>query len=211
MCKNNQMFNIFRNIQKGLFLLVPYVSFFHGQVSFFNNAKINSDCRKMTNRRVPLSTRCCSENFYRVNHLQFFWQVFKQNIHFFQGTRNYDGSCSNTVSYFRNFEDDMALETSILAMCLTPILYICLLYILECKLLPKLLAKLNGRMPDNTDVAFEEQVKKVKHEIAFEASKVRGKIIKNPSEAHTKRILILTVTLIILQKTCQSKKLAMEI
>ncbi|XP_058807217.1 retinal-specific phospholipid-transporting ATPase ABCA4-like [Phymastichus coffea] len=154
LCEDNHFFNTFRQIQKGFFLIIPYVSFFHGLHSFFNDVQINSDCRKLTNlasERVCELTPCCR-------------------------MRCIDGSCSNAVSYFKNFENDVALEMSVLALSLTPLLYFTILFILECKLVPKLLSKMKAGMPDDSDVAFEEQVKKVKREIAFETSKIREKI-----------------------------------
>lgn len=45
---------------------------------------------------------------------------------------------------------------------------------LEFQLFDRLIAKIRGGMPDNTDDAFEEKVKKVKHEIAYEVCKAKS-------------------------------------
>jgi len=37
-------------LQKGIFRLIPYVSLFHGQLSFFNIAVQNARCRRLPNR-----------------------------------------------------------------------------------------------------------------------------------------------------------------
>jgi ATP-binding cassette subfamily A (ABC1) protein 3 len=40
---------ILRPIQKRTFLLIPYLSFFHSQISFYTTAQKNARCKKMPN------------------------------------------------------------------------------------------------------------------------------------------------------------------
>lgn len=58
---------ILHSIQKGTFRLIPHVSLFHGQLSFFDIALQNARCRRLPNRLqevVCLGTEdiCCGTN-----------------------------------------------------------------------------------------------------------------------------------------------------
>ena len=56
---------ILRGIQKGFFLFIPYLSFFHGKVSFFTTATQNARCRRLPNllHSVSCLTKdvCCGK------------------------------------------------------------------------------------------------------------------------------------------------------
>lgn len=59
---------ILYSIQKNLFRLIPHVSLFHGQLSFFNIAIQNARCRRLPNRLqdvvcLALSDICCGKNY----------------------------------------------------------------------------------------------------------------------------------------------------
>lgn len=53
---------------------------------------------------------------------------------------------------------------------------------LEHKWIQRLIVKLNGGKPDNIDETFETQVKKIKHNIAFEVSKIKSRGKDNSSD-----------------------------
>lgn len=86
-----------------------------------------------------------------------------------------NGTCAKPPIMFTNFKEDIALETSILTLCLTPILYFGLLYILEHKLIHRLIVRIRSNKLHKSDEAFEEQVKSVKHDIAFEVSRIKSR------------------------------------
>ncbi|XP_008205027.1 phospholipid-transporting ATPase ABCA1 [Nasonia vitripennis] len=143
-------FNTIRPIQKFVFLLTPYISLFQGLVAFFTAARNHGNCER-------LST------------------TIKRPIHQCRAYKCFNGICKNPPNYFGNFEKDVALETSILCLCLTTILYFGLLCILEQKWIQRFIVKISGGKPDNIDETFEAQVKKTKHNIAFEVSKIRSR------------------------------------
>lgn len=65
---NFDKFKILYSIQKNLFRLIPHVSLFHGQLSFFNIAIQNARCRRLPNRLqdvvcLALSDVCCGTNY----------------------------------------------------------------------------------------------------------------------------------------------------
>lgn len=93
----------------------------------------------------------------------------------FTGMKCTNDTCENVVPYFGDFSSDISLSMSFLALCLTPILYFGVLYILEYKVVEQFIAKRSAGIPDNTDATFEEQVKTVKREIAYEVSKLGSK------------------------------------
>jgi len=92
-----------------------------------------------------------------------------------------DGVCKNQLSYFKNFEDDMNFEESIVYLAITPILYFALLIILEEKLLLKLLTKMMGTKLRKEQNTMDDQVKKEKLAVAVEINKInnQSKIIFN--------------------------------
>ncbi|XP_058807201.1 ATP-binding cassette sub-family A member 17-like [Phymastichus coffea] len=139
-----------RTLQKGIFLLTPYISFLHGQISFYNSLRINQECKRLYQHnkyQLCLSAPCCD---LRCNN----------------------NTCENAILYFREFSEEISLSTSYLFLCLTPILYFAILGALEYKLIEKLIARMHSGIPDNIDSTFEEQVKNVKREIAYEVSKL---------------------------------------
>ncbi|XP_014231053.1 ATP-binding cassette sub-family A member 3-like isoform X1 [Trichogramma pretiosum] len=143
---------ILRAIQKGVFLLVPYLSFFHGQVSFFTTATKNARCRRLPNmlHAVACLTKdvCC-------------------------GLDCYDGKCKHRLDYFKNYKDDMSLEESITYLCITPILYFGILAALEYKLVPLMLSRMRNGKYEALEDPCDEQVKKEKHAVAFEIAKAK--------------------------------------
>lgn len=90
-----------------------------------------------------------------------------------------DGVCKNQLPYFKNFEDDISFEESIVYLAVTPILYFALLIILEEKLLLKLLTKMVGTKLRKEQDTMDDQVKKEKLAVAVEINKInnQGKII----------------------------------
>ncbi|TGZ53371.1 phospholipid-transporting ATPase ABCA3 [Temnothorax longispinosus] len=141
-------------LQKRLFRLIPYVSLFHGQVSFFTIAVQNARCRRLPNRLrdvVCLAYRdpCC-------------------------GMDCADGMCKNQLPYFKNFTDDMNFEESILYLAMTPILYFALLIALEEKLFSKLFKKMVGTKLRKGQDIMDDQVKKEKLAVAIEINKINS-------------------------------------
>ncbi|KAL7306039.1 hypothetical protein TKK_0001504 [Trichogramma kaykai] len=137
---------IIRPIQKGLFLLVPYVSFFHNQISFFITAQTNARCKRMPNefydescRSSPRFDICCMLGCY-------------------------DGKCERPVDYFSDFDKDVTLEESLVYLALTPLLYFAILAVLEYNVVGTLIKKYKKLEPviDPTD----EQVQAEKNAIS---------------------------------------------
>ena len=67
--KNHNYIITLRKIQKGIFLIIPYLSFFHGQQSFFGIALKNSRCRKLPDLLheftclMPVKDVCCGKYY----------------------------------------------------------------------------------------------------------------------------------------------------
>ncbi|XP_012054736.1 PREDICTED: ATP-binding cassette sub-family A member 1 [Atta cephalotes] len=148
-------------LQKRIFRLIPYVSLFHGQLSFFNIAVQNARCRRLPNilHGVVCLAKdpCC-------------------------GLDCKDGVCKNQLSYFKNFEDDMNFEESIVYLAITPILYFALLIILEEKLLLKLLTKMIGTKLRKEQNTMDDQVKKEKLAVAVEINKINNQSVNTKEE-----------------------------
>ncbi|KAK9310741.1 hypothetical protein QLX08_000052 [Tetragonisca angustula] len=158
---------ILHSIQKGTFRLIPHVSLFHGQLSFFNVALQNARCRRLPNRLqevVCLGTEdiCC-------------------------GLDCADGVCKNQLSYFSNNDADMSLRDCIIYLSLTPLIYFAILIILEENLYYKLYAIMFKQNLKNPCHIQDEQVKKEKHAVALEIRKLKNrgaakKIIEEPTK-----------------------------
>ncbi|XP_039306572.1 retinal-specific phospholipid-transporting ATPase ABCA4 [Solenopsis invicta] len=141
-------------LQKRIFRLIPYVSLFHGQISFLNIAVQNARCRRLPNTLHAVvcfaaNDPCC-------------------------GLDCKDGSCKNQLSYFRDFTEDMNFEESIVYLALTPILYFILLIVLEEKLFSKLFMKIVGTKLRKEQDIMDDQVKKEKLTVAMEINKINN-------------------------------------
>ncbi|XP_014230700.1 ATP-binding cassette sub-family A member 1-like [Trichogramma pretiosum] len=158
---HSKTMNIIRPIQKVLFLMAPYTGFFHAQVSFFSTAKTNANCERMSYYFNPeqlcRATPCCD-------------------------LRCSNGTCITPLKFLDSFKEDISMEASLISLCLTPILYVLILCMLEFKFIPTMIAEIRGGKPDKIDQSFEEQVKKTKHNIAQEISKIRSGQTPKPIE-----------------------------
>lgn len=77
-----------------------------------------------------------------------------------------------SVKYFGDFENDVSLEESLIYMCLTPILYIGILFVLDHQLIQKFRARMKPQeVPYYTT---DEQVKREKLNIAQKISTMNG-------------------------------------
>ncbi|XP_008203624.1 retinal-specific phospholipid-transporting ATPase ABCA4-like [Nasonia vitripennis] len=149
---------IIRPIQKGIFLLVPYVSFFHSQISFYTTALTNARCKRMPNEFYDVACKsrvgdiCCTLDCYEQN-------------------------CVKSVKYFSNFENDVTLEESLIYMCVTPILYIGILFVLDHQLIQKIKAKLTTE--ETPYYTTDDEVKREKSAIGRKISTINGRSIPN--------------------------------
>ena len=68
---NENLVHILQLIEMRVFMLLPSISFFNGQISFFAIANKNAHCRKMPQYLLDLAceTRnpCCSKNNFIIN------------------------------------------------------------------------------------------------------------------------------------------------
>ncbi|XP_033219462.1 retinal-specific phospholipid-transporting ATPase ABCA4-like isoform X2 [Belonocnema kinseyi] len=138
-------------IEKRIFMLLPSVSFFYGQVSFFVTANKNAHCRKMPEYLLKLACEemnpCCSLNCS-------------------------DGKCEKHFEYFGNFEKNGDLEECALYLFLTPFLYFTILLLLEQKIVPLALYKYSKKNPDGNNQEMDEQVMNEKTSVAAEIEKL---------------------------------------
>ncbi|XP_011251490.2 retinal-specific ATP-binding cassette transporter [Camponotus floridanus] len=141
-------------IQKGIFRLIPYISLFHGELSFFNIAAQNARCRRLPNMfqniicLIPGDV-CC-------------------------GLECADGVCKKQLPYFKDFKDDMNFEESIVYLSVTPILYFAILIMLEEKIFPKLFRKMISTKLKIEQENMDDQVKKEKFAVALEINKINS-------------------------------------
>ncbi|KAM0731026.1 Phospholipid-transporting ATPase ABCA3 [Formica fusca] len=140
-------------IQKSIFHLIPYISLFHGQLSFFNIAVQNARCRRLPNRLQDIvclipGDFCC-------------------------GLDCADGVCKKQLPYFKDFKDDINFEESIIYLSITPILYFAILIMIEEKIFLKLYAKI-GTKPKSELENMDDQVKKEKLAVALEINKINS-------------------------------------
>ncbi|XP_031838095.1 ATP-binding cassette sub-family A member 17 isoform X1 [Nomia melanderi] len=151
-------------MQKRLFRLIPHVSLFHGQLSFFNVAIQNARCRRLPNRLLDvvclgLKDICC-------------------------GLDCVDGDCKNQLSYFKTEDDDMSLLECVIYLSVTPLIYFVLLILFEEGFFNKLYVKLFNKHLTSTgptDIK-DEQVEKEKHAVAMEIRKLRNRGATNEIE-----------------------------
>ncbi|XP_033219403.1 phospholipid-transporting ATPase ABCA1-like isoform X2 [Belonocnema kinseyi] len=142
---------ILRVVEKRVFMLMPFVSFFYGQVSFFTTAEKNAKCRRMPTYFLELDCKnlkaCCASHCT-------------------------NGKCEKSLEYFGNFKEDGNLEESLLFLCLTPLFYFTILAILEHKIIPRFLSKYQNKNPD-VNQEMEELVKNEKISIASQISELK--------------------------------------
>ena len=79
------------------------------------------------------------------------------------------------MKFIDGFKEDIALEIGLTSLILTSIIYVLILCMLDLKFVPTMIAEIRGGKPNKIDQSFEEQVKKIKHNIAVEISKIRGR------------------------------------
>lgn len=85
-----------------------------------------------------------------------------------------NGVCKNSMPYFKDFQDDMNFEESIVYLAITPILYFAILIMIEEKFFLKLFKKIIGtKLKDGCDT-MDEQVKKEKLAAALEINKLNS-------------------------------------
>ncbi|XP_039306683.1 retinal-specific phospholipid-transporting ATPase ABCA4 isoform X2 [Solenopsis invicta] len=149
-------------LQKRIFRLFPYVSLFHGQLSFLTIAEQNSNCRHLS---YKLDAEAC---------------FAAPNPCCVMDCKN--GTCKNQLSYFRNFIEDINFEESIVYLAITPILYFALLIVLEEKLFSKLFMKIVGtKLREKQDI-MDDQVRKEKLIVAMEINKINNQSVKFTKE-----------------------------
>lgn len=143
---------LLRATQKKIFLMIPYISFFHGQISFFETAGQNAQCRRSPQQFLDIAcmvhSKCC-------------------------GLECHNGSCKKSLSYFPDFKGDINLAESVLYMSLTPIFYFTILGLLEHRIIPYILMKIQRYEPKCVIDEMDDQVKKEKLSVAFELSKLK--------------------------------------
>ncbi|XP_011706236.1 PREDICTED: uncharacterized protein LOC105461440 [Wasmannia auropunctata] len=153
-------------LQNRIFPLIPYVSLFHGQLSFFEISLENARCRRLPNNYQDLI--CLLEQYDICCELNCV-----------------DGICENQLSYFNDFRYEMIFDNEfrecIVYLALTPILYCALLIIMEEKLFSKLLMKIKGTKLRKGQDIMDDQVKREKLAVAEEFNKIynQSKIICN--------------------------------
>lgn len=63
--KEMKFIEVLRGMQKKIFLMIPYISFFHGQLSFFETAGHNAQCRRAPPQFLDiacmLQSKCCGK------------------------------------------------------------------------------------------------------------------------------------------------------
>lgn len=91
----------------------------------------------------------------------------------FLGLNCHDGKCEKSLPYFPDFNDDINLAESVLYMSLTPIFYFTILGLLEHKIIPLILMKIQRNQPKHKIDDMDDQVKKEKLSVAFELSKLK--------------------------------------
>ncbi|KAJ8686329.1 hypothetical protein QAD02_022123 [Eretmocerus hayati] len=146
-----------RKIQKGIFLLIPYVSFFHSQVSFYNTTMTNARCKRLPNEfydfkcqsKFSVNETCCS-----------------------LGCRG--GRCTNYINFFDKTNDDISLEQSLAYLLLTPLLYFGVLVLLEKQWIQRIISKRKHIDANEPAVVQEEQVKNQKLLVAQKISALSG-------------------------------------
>ncbi|XP_076395704.1 phospholipid-transporting ATPase ABCA3 isoform X2 [Megachile rotundata] len=135
-------------IQKRIFRLIPHVSLFHGQYSFFEIAVQNARCRRLPNRLqsvvclAPMDICCDLECA--------------------------DGVCKKQLSYFSDYSSDMSLGECVVYLSVTPLIYFAVLIILEERLIDKLYAKVFDQKLKNACDIKDEEVQKEKYAVALE-------------------------------------------
>nr|XP_034183985.1 retinal-specific phospholipid-transporting ATPase ABCA4-like [Osmia lignaria] len=143
---------ILHAIQKRIFRLIPHVSLFHGQLSFFNVAVQNARCRRLPKRLqdvvcLGFKDVCCDLDCV-------------------------DGVCRNQLPYFSNDNSDMSLTECVVYLSVTPLIYFAVLIILEERLIDKLYAKMFDQKLKNACVIKDEEVEKEKYAVALEIKKL---------------------------------------
>ncbi|XP_011693141.1 PREDICTED: uncharacterized protein LOC105453123, partial [Wasmannia auropunctata] len=147
-------------LQNRIFPLIPYVSLFHGQLSFFKISLRNARCRRLLN-----------------NHLDII--CFPKPKHTCCDLNCVDGICENQLSYFNNGTIyEMSFKECIVYLALTPILYCALLIIMEEKLFSKLLLKIKGTKLRKGQDIMDDQVKKEKLAVTEEINKINNQSVK---------------------------------
>ncbi|XP_029158875.1 LOW QUALITY PROTEIN: retinal-specific ATP-binding cassette transporter-like [Nylanderia fulva] len=141
-------------MQKAIFRLIPYISLFHGEFSFFIIAVQNARCRRLPNSLQDIvclipGDVCC-------------------------GMDCADGVCKKPLPYFKDFKDDVNFEESIVYLSVTPILYFAILMMLEKKIFSKLLTKMIGTKLKCEQEKMDDQVKKEKLAVALEINKINS-------------------------------------
>nr|XP_033321242.1 retinal-specific phospholipid-transporting ATPase ABCA4-like isoform X1 [Megalopta genalis] len=155
-------------IQKRLFRLVPHVSLFHGQLSFYNVAVQNARCRRLPNRLLTvvcprLEDICC-------------------------GLECDDGDCKNQLSYFHTEDTDMNLTECIIYLSVTPLIYFSLLIMLEEGVFKKFYIKMFGKHLRNAVDIKDDEVEKEKRAVALEIRKLKMHDLTNRIENDTKAV-----------------------
>ncbi|KAL7306042.1 hypothetical protein TKK_0001506 [Trichogramma kaykai] len=128
--------HVIRSIQKRIFLLTPYISFLHSQISFYTTIQTNSRCRWMPN------------TFYEI-------ECQNQSSDSCCNFKCFDGACLINQKLLTNFDKDINLEESLIYLCFNPIIYFGILFVLEYQLLPKNVPKI---MKDENHIDSDESI-----------------------------------------------------
>ncbi|XP_053973007.1 retinal-specific phospholipid-transporting ATPase ABCA4-like isoform X1 [Hylaeus volcanicus] len=154
-------------IQKRLFRLIPHVSLFHGQLSFFDVAIQNARCRRLPDRLldvvcIGVKDVCC-------------------------GLECANGNCKNQLPYFSNQNSDMNLLECVIYLSVTPLIYFSLLIILEERLFDKIYIKMFGQNLRNACEMNDDQVRKEKNAVALEIRKLTRRVAEGQRYEDTKK------------------------
>ncbi|XP_043287897.1 phospholipid-transporting ATPase ABCA1-like [Venturia canescens] len=108
----SKIYDVFRDIQSRVFLLIPHMSFIYGHVSFFEVVAQNSQCRRMPSRQLEVicqyveTNPCCSLDCH-------------------------NGICQKSLPYFVENPDFTSLGQSLIWMACSAILFSALIFVLE--------------------------------------------------------------------------------
>ncbi|XP_015178503.1 PREDICTED: ATP-binding cassette sub-family A member 1-like [Polistes dominula] len=161
-----QDYETMQMILQRLFFLIPYISFFHGELLFLTVAVKNANCRRLSSKILQqqckngIYTPCCNMDCV-------------------------DGVCNKPMPYIGNFEKAFQLEETILYLFLTPVIYFAILIMLEERIFVRLFNKLLSKIRKSSSamgwmtLQMDEEVKKEKHAVALEISKITSQSKRN--------------------------------
>ncbi|XP_051153055.1 phospholipid-transporting ATPase ABCA1-like [Leptopilina boulardi] len=154
---NEKLMNILSAINTRTFMLIPSVSFFYGQVNFFQIASKNAFCRKLPkyleNFNCDNGNECCD-------------------------LKCSDGVCEKSFEYFGDFSKAGSLGECLIYLALTSILYFIILELFERNIISLIILKLKKKEPLNIQ-QIDDQVANEKSLVSSEINRIENKV-KNP-------------------------------